>query len=74
MAHSFKIECSWHWWLTTVILASQEARSGGSQFEASMGNSETLSGKKKITKKSWWSGSWCRPWVQTPVPQKKRVK
>jgi hypothetical protein len=25
--------------------------------------------KKPITKKGWWSGSWCRPWVQTPVPQ-----
>jgi hypothetical protein len=24
--------------------------------------------KKTITKKGWWSGSRCRPWVQTPVP------
>jgi hypothetical protein len=26
--------------------------------------------KNPITKKGWWSGSRCRPWVQTPVPQK----
>jgi hypothetical protein len=26
--------------------------------------------KKPITKKGWWSGSRCRPWVQIPVPQK----
>jgi hypothetical protein len=25
-----------HWWLTSVILATQEAKSGGSQFEASL--------------------------------------
>jgi hypothetical protein len=24
--------------------------------------------KEPITKKGWWSGSRCRPWVQTPVP------
>jgi hypothetical protein len=30
--------------------------------------------KKPITKKCWWSGSRCRPWVQTPVPQKKKKK
>jgi hypothetical protein len=23
-------------------------------------------------KKGWWSGSRCRPWVQIPVPQKKK--
>jgi hypothetical protein len=28
--------------------------------------------KKPTIKKGWWSGSRCRPWVQTPVPQKKR--
>jgi hypothetical protein len=28
--------------------------------------------KKPITKKGWWSDSRCRPWVQTPVPQKKK--
>jgi hypothetical protein len=30
--------------------------------------------KKKITKKGWWSGSGCRPWVQAPAPQKKKKK
>jgi hypothetical protein len=32
---------------------------------------ETLSQKTPITKKGWLSGSRCRPWVQTPVLQKK---
>jgi hypothetical protein len=30
--------------------------------------------KKTFTKKGWWSGSRYRPWVQTPVPQKKKKK
>jgi hypothetical protein len=34
-------------------------------------SSQTLSKKKPITKKGWWSGLRCRPWVQTTVPQKK---
>jgi hypothetical protein len=29
---------------------------------------ETLSQRKPITKKAWWSGSRCWTWVQTPVP------
>jgi hypothetical protein len=28
--------------------------------------------KKPITIKDWWSDSRCRPWVQTPAPQKKK--
>jgi hypothetical protein len=30
--------------------------------------------KIPITKKGWWSGSWCRPWFQTPEPKKKELK
>jgi hypothetical protein len=30
--------------------------------------------KKHITEKGWWSGSRCRSWVQTPVPQKTKMK
>jgi hypothetical protein len=33
---------------------------------------EDLILKKPITKKDWWSGSRCRPWVHTPVLQKKK--
>jgi hypothetical protein len=29
--------------------------------------------KNTITKKGWWSGSRCMPWVQTSVLQKKKV-
>jgi hypothetical protein len=29
--------------------------------------------KKLITKKGRWNGSRCRPWVQAPVPQKKKI-
>jgi hypothetical protein len=28
--------------------------------------------KEKKKKKDWWSGSRCRPWVQTPVKIKKK--
>jgi hypothetical protein len=28
--------------------------------------------KNPITKMGWWSGSRCGPWVQTPVPHKKK--
>jgi hypothetical protein len=24
-------------------------------------------------KKGWWSVSRCRPWVQTPLPQKRKI-
>jgi hypothetical protein len=43
------------WWLTSVILATQEAeRSGGPQFVAAQANSskDPIS-KKTITKESW---------------------
>jgi hypothetical protein len=30
--------------------------------------------EKPITKKGWWSGSRWRPWVQAPVPPKKKKK
>jgi hypothetical protein len=36
---------------------------------------EILKKKKKPSQiKGWWSGSRCRPWVQTPVLQKKKEK
>jgi hypothetical protein len=30
--------------------------------------------EKPFTERGWWSGSRCRPWVQAPVPQKKKKK
>jgi hypothetical protein len=30
--------------------------------------------KKPVTKKAWWSGSRCRPWVQTQVLGKENQK
>jgi hypothetical protein len=44
-------------------------------FKASLGNSlrDPIS-KIPITKEGWWNGSRCRPWVQTPVLQKKKKK
>jgi hypothetical protein len=33
---------------------------------------EMLSGKNPSQKRAWWSGSRCRPCVQTPVPKKKK--
>jgi hypothetical protein len=28
---------------------------------------------KTFTEKGWWSGSRCRPWIQTPVLKKKSI-
>jgi hypothetical protein len=55
----FKKLSAGHWWLTPVILATQEQISGGWQLEANPGKivCETLSRKKPITKKVWWSDS-----------------
>jgi hypothetical protein len=46
-----------HWWLTSIIIATQ--RSEGLQFEASPGqnNSQDPISKRPITKKGWQSGS-----------------
>jgi hypothetical protein len=60
-------------WLTPVILATQEAEIRRMAVRSLPGQIvlETLSrGKKKITKKGWWSSSRCWSWVQTPAPQK----
>jgi hypothetical protein len=61
--------------LTPVILATQETeiRRIMVQNQPRQLVCETLSQKKKkpFTKKGWWSGSRCRPQVQTPAPQKK---
>jgi hypothetical protein len=60
-------------WLRPVILATQEAEIRGIAVRSQSGQivHETLSWKKPITKKGWWSGSRRRPWVQASVLQKK---
>jgi hypothetical protein len=65
-------EHSGHWWLTPVILATQEAeiRRISSSKPDSANSSQDPILKKHFYKKDWWSGSRCRPWVQTPIPQK----
>jgi hypothetical protein len=57
----------------TWILATQEAETRRIKVwnQLRQTGRETLSWKKPITKKGWWSGSRCRPWVQTPVLPKK---
>jgi hypothetical protein len=35
---------------------------------------KTQSWKKPITKNCWWSSSRSRPWVQTPVLQRKKKR
>jgi hypothetical protein len=45
-----------HWWLTPIILATQEAEIRRIAFQSHPGQI-VLSQKKKITKKGWWSDS-----------------
>jgi hypothetical protein len=56
-----------HLWLTPVILA-------GEYLPAWANISTRPYLKKPFTKKDWWSGSRCRPWIQAPVQQKKKKK
>jgi hypothetical protein len=68
-----------HWWITPVILATQEAEIRRIAVWTQPGQivHETLSQKKKSQNKKekrLWSGSRCRPWVQTPVPKKKNKR
>jgi hypothetical protein len=63
-------------WLTLVILATQEAGIRRIKVWSQPGQlvCENLSRKKNPSqKRTWWSGSRCRPCVQTPVSQKKKV-
>jgi hypothetical protein len=66
-----------HRWLTLVILTTQEAESQedcGSKLAQANSLQDPISEKKKkpFTKKGWWSGSKCRPWVQAPYCKKKK--
>jgi hypothetical protein len=65
-----------HWWLTPVILATQETeiRRIEIRSQPKLIVWETLSQKKPFTntKKRWWSGSRCRPWAQSPVLHKQK--
>jgi hypothetical protein len=67
---------SWRQWLTPVIPATQEAeiRRMAVRGQPRQIVQETLSWKKPITKRIWWSGSRCRSWVQIPHTQKKKKK
>jgi hypothetical protein len=58
-----------------VIPATQEAEIRRIMVHSQPGEivHETLALKKSITKKGWWSGSRCRPWVQSPVPPKQKT-
>jgi hypothetical protein len=65
--------------LVPVAHACNPSYSGGRQQEdcsskpAWANSLQDPISKKHFTKKGWWSGSRCKPWVQTSVLQKKRV-
>jgi hypothetical protein len=55
-----------------VVLTTQEAEIRRIEVQSQPGQNSLWDclEKKKYQKKGWWSGSRCRPWVQTPVLQK----
>jgi hypothetical protein len=67
-------------WQEPVAHAYNLSYSGGRDQEdwglkpAQASSLQDPSSKNPITKKSWWSDSRYRPWVQAPVPQTKRKK
>jgi hypothetical protein len=60
-----------YWWLTPVILATQEAEIRRIAVRSQQIVWETLA-QKNLTTKNWAGGRW-RPWVQALGPQKKKV-
>jgi hypothetical protein len=64
-----------HQWLTPVILANQEAeiRRIVVQSQPRQISGRPYLKKTHHKKKGWWSGSRCRPRVQTPVLEKKMI-
>jgi hypothetical protein len=56
-------------WLTPVILATQEAEIRRTAVRSQSGQivPKTIS-KKSFTKKFWWSGLRCSPWIQALEP------
>jgi hypothetical protein len=58
-----------------VILATQEAavKRVMVQSQPRANSSHDPIPKKTTTEQGWWSGSRCRPRVQTPVPRKKKI-
>jgi hypothetical protein len=60
-----------HLWLMPVLLATQKPEMRKIVVWRHPGQivRETLSQKNPTTKKGWYNGSRCRPWVQTPIPK-----
>jgi hypothetical protein len=72
-------EAARHWWLMPIIFATREAvirriMRGSEPAQANISWDSILKKPITHTKKGWQGGSRCRPWVQTPVPQKKNKK
>jgi hypothetical protein len=57
-----------------VILSTQETEIRRIEVQSQPGQIVRRDNISKKKTKGWWSGSRCRPGVQTPVPQKKKKK
>jgi hypothetical protein len=63
VTHAYNPSCS----------GGKDQEDHGSKSQSGHNSSQDPILKKFFTKKGWWSGSRCRPWVQTPVPKQRNV-
>jgi hypothetical protein len=66
------VAAPWRWWLTPVFLATPEAKIRRITVQSCDRRPYLEKNFHTHKKWDWWSGSMHRPWLQAPVPQKKK--